>query len=89
MRESFSWPLAVGVLNLMAQTLALVLALLSLLFGRDLFPQSALVAAVLEPTGLTLILICALLASHDPELQRIRQHVTQMETPPRTPVPPS
>ena len=87
-RESLSWPPAVGALNLVAQTFALVVVLFSLLFGRDLFSHSALVVAVLEPTGLLPILLVAILARHDPKLKHIREHVTQVETPPGRPGPP-
>ena len=88
MREGLSWPLAVGALNLLAQTFALFVALFSLLFGRDLFSHSAPVVAVVEPAGLVLILLSTVLARYKAELKRIREHVTQVETPPARPDPP-
>jgi hypothetical protein len=82
MRENLSWVLGLGLLNLAAQTFALVVALFSLVFGRDLFPGSALAVAVVLPAGLVLIFLIAVLGRHDPELQRIRKHVTDIETQP-------
>lgn len=84
MRENISWSLGIGLLNLLLQTSALMIALLSLLFGRDAFSASALIVAVLEPAGLAMILVSAMLARRSPELERIRKHVTQMETPPQS-----
>jgi len=81
MRESFSWPIGIGVVNLLLQTFALVVALFSLLFGRDVFWIAAPTVAVVESAGLVLILGSAMVARHSRELQRIRKHVTHIETP--------
>jgi hypothetical protein len=42
----------IGLVNLLLQMFALVVALFSLLFGRDVFWISAPVVAVVEPLGL-------------------------------------
>lgn len=84
MRELVSWAVGIGLVNLLLQMFALVVALFSLLFGRDVFWISALMVAVAEPAGLVMILASAVLARLSPELQRIREHVTQVETPPQS-----